>query len=285
LTVAEPTLYLFDGHNLFHAGDFDDLRQLRDELASFVALKGARGVLVFDGAGADESYGPLEVRFADHADTLLERLAAEHRRSEVVCLVSSDAAVRGTSGQEVQKRSSSIFLGDMQSAVHREERPRHLADRLEATTRAALENLRLGRATKPRFTIVERDDVAVLYVGEREGSPGDVAPRLWERLESIIGDLKGRKFYGLFYPQTGEYRACVEIQDLSEGSRLGLDSTVIPGGAYLRARLRGDPADLYPRIAGTFDELSAAAEPDPTRPSIEYYRRRDEIDLLLPLRA
>jgi len=99
--VAEPTLYLFDGHNLFHAGDYKDLRQLRDELASFVALKGAKGVLVFDGVGADESYGPLEVRYAKNADTLLERLAAEHRATEVVCLVSSDVAVRGTSGQEV----------------------------------------------------------------------------------------------------------------------------------------------------------------------------------------
>ena len=78
-TVAEPTLYLFDGHNLFHAGDYKDLRQLRDELASFVALKGARGYLVFDGSGADESYGPLEVRYAKNADTMLERLAAENR--------------------------------------------------------------------------------------------------------------------------------------------------------------------------------------------------------------
>ena len=97
--MAEPTLYLFDGHNLFHAGNYEDLRQLRDELASFVAVKGARGVLVFDGSGADESYGPLEVRYAANADTLLERLAAENRAAEVVCLVSSDVAVRGTSGQ------------------------------------------------------------------------------------------------------------------------------------------------------------------------------------------
>ena len=65
---GEPTLYLFDGHNLFHApGNYADLRQLRDELASFVAMKGARGVLVFDGGGADESYGPLEVRYVENA--------------------------------------------------------------------------------------------------------------------------------------------------------------------------------------------------------------------------
>jgi hypothetical protein len=36
-------------------------------------------------------------------------------------------------------------------------------------------------------------------------------------------------------------------------------------------------------IAPTFDELVRRAEPDPSRPSIEHYRRRDEIDLLLPI--
>jgi predicted RNA-binding protein with PIN domain len=142
--VAEPTLYLFDGHNLFHAGNYEDLRQLRDELASFVALKGARGVLVFDGSGADESYGPLEVRYAPNADTLLERLAAESRATEVVCLVSSDVAVRGTSGQEVQKRSSATFLGDMEAVAHSEERPHHLRDTLDPETREKLERLRRG---------------------------------------------------------------------------------------------------------------------------------------------
>src|SRR5438034_10867018 len=91
--VAEPTLYLFDGHNLLHAGPYDDLRELRDELASFVALKGARGYLVFDGSGADETYGPLEVRYAKNADSMLERLAAENRDTEVVWLVSSGPRV------------------------------------------------------------------------------------------------------------------------------------------------------------------------------------------------
>jgi len=142
--MAEPTLYLFDGHNLLHAGNYKDTRALRDELASFVALKGARGYLVFDGSGADESYGPLEVRYAKNADTLLERLAAENRAAEVVCLVSSDLAVRGTSGQEVQKRSSTTFLGEMEGVSHSEERPHHLRDTLDPETRAKLERMRRG---------------------------------------------------------------------------------------------------------------------------------------------
>jgi len=142
--MADPTLYLFDGYNLLHAGAYEDPRELRDALASFVALKGARGVLVFDGAGTDESHGPLEVRFAENADSLLERLAAEHRDRERVVLVSSDAAVRGTSGQEVQKLSSRTFLGDMEQVEHSEERPRQLRDRLDPATREALERMRRG---------------------------------------------------------------------------------------------------------------------------------------------
>ena len=142
--MADPTLYLFDGHNLFHAGDYGDLRQLRDELASFVALKGARGYLVFDGSAPDESHGPLEVRYAKNADTLLERLAAENRDREVVCLVSSDVAVRGTSGQEVQKRSSVTFLGDLEAVSHSEDRPHHLRDTLDPEIREKLERMRSG---------------------------------------------------------------------------------------------------------------------------------------------
>jgi predicted RNA-binding protein with PIN domain len=144
--MAEPTFYLFDGDNLLHAGEFADRRELRDTLASFVAVKGVRGVVVFDGHGRDERLGALEVRFAAHADTVLERLAAELRRSEQVCLVSSDAAVRGTSGQEVRKLSSRSFLSDLQPAAYDPGAHGDLRDRLDADTLARLERLRRGQS-------------------------------------------------------------------------------------------------------------------------------------------
>ena len=144
--MAESVLYLFDGYNLLHAGGYEDARELRDTLASFVALKGARGVLVFDGAGADEAHGPLEIRFAENADTLLERLAAENRDRHHVILVSSDLAVRGTSGQEVQKLSSRTFLGDLEAVEHSEDQPRRIRDRLDPKTREALERMRRGES-------------------------------------------------------------------------------------------------------------------------------------------
>ena len=52
--MPEPTLYLFDGFNLLHAGGFGSPEELRDLLASWVAAQGARGVLVFDGQGSNE---------------------------------------------------------------------------------------------------------------------------------------------------------------------------------------------------------------------------------------
>ena len=144
--MAEPTLYLFDGYNVLHASGLGDRRQLVDMLASFVALKGVRGVVVFDGTGADERFGGLEVRFAPHADALLERLAAENRQTQRVCLVSSDAAVRGTSGQEVAKISSREFASTLSSVdvSGSREQPSRVGDRLDEETRARLERLRRG---------------------------------------------------------------------------------------------------------------------------------------------
>jgi len=142
--MPEVALYLFDGSNLFHAGRFAHRDELVDELASFVAVRGARGVVVFDGVGEDREIGDLSVRFAPDADSVLERLAAEGRAREVVLLVTSDAAVRGTSGQEVRKRGSAAFLAELAAVSHREDAPSRLADRVDPETRARLERLRRG---------------------------------------------------------------------------------------------------------------------------------------------
>lgn len=142
--MADATLYLFDGHNLLHAGGFRDAHELTDALASFVAAQGARGIVVFDGAGDEQTLGPLQIRFAPHADSVLERLAAERRSNEVVCLVSSDAAVRRTSGQEVRKLSSRAFLSSIEAPGHVEPAASRVRDRLDDSTRERLERLRRG---------------------------------------------------------------------------------------------------------------------------------------------
>ncbi len=146
--MSDTTLYLFDGYNLFNAGPFRDRGELVDLLASFVAGQGVRGVVVFDGVGEEREVGPLSIRFASHADDLLERLAAEHRQTERVAIVSSDDAVRRVSGQEVRKLTSKGFLSDLVKSEHRDHEQRgsgsRVGDRLDDETRARLERLRRG---------------------------------------------------------------------------------------------------------------------------------------------
>jgi predicted RNA-binding protein with PIN domain len=143
--VPDASLFLFDGYNLLHAGPFADVRELVDALASFVATHGARGVVVFDGAGDAVDLGPLSVRYAPDADALLERLAAEHRERERVVLVSSDRAVLETAGRQVAQLSSRTFFRDLEPPARRGGPPGGLADKLDEATRARLERLRRGQ--------------------------------------------------------------------------------------------------------------------------------------------
>jgi hypothetical protein len=129
------------------------------------------------------------------------------------------------------------------------------------------------------FSEVERDEIAVQFVRVPDGV--EHIRRAWDELEAVVA-LRGRHFYGAFDPVTNDYRACAEVR---EGDELvpGLESGTLPGGRYLRARLHDDPPGVYARIGPTFGELTEQAKPDETRPSLEHYRRHDEIDLLLPI--
>ena len=142
-------LWLFDGFNVLHAGPWEDVRELRDALASFVALRGAQGIVVFDGVGDEGTFGPLEVRYAEHADQELERLAADNRAKRAVTLVSSDNVVRGTAGAGVRWVTSQNFLLERGPAGGGEARvepepPHGLSGRLDDETAAKLERLRRG---------------------------------------------------------------------------------------------------------------------------------------------
>ena len=129
--------------------------------------------------------------------------------------------------------------------------------------------------------LIDRDETPVMFV--RAVDEPDAIRLAWEHLETRIGALQGRKFFGTFDVATSEYRACVQVREQDDPAAFGLESATLPGGRYLRARLRGEPPAVYERISPTFAALAQAAVPDETRPSIEFYRRRDEIDLLLPV--
>ena len=129
------------------------------------------------------------------------------------------------------------------------------------------------------FSEIERDEMAVQFVLVPDGI--EHIRRAWDELEAVV-DLHGRHFYGAFDPVADDYRACVELRD-GDALAPGLESGTLPGGRYLRARLRGEPPGIYERIKPTFDALIAHTPPDTSRPSLEHYRRHDEIDLLLPI--
>jgi hypothetical protein len=125
---------------------------------------------------------------------------------------------------------------------------------------------------------VMREDTPVLFVRCADDLPEIRAA--WERLEAIVGSLRGRRFHGVFWPASGEYWACVERRTGEESGEL--EAGVVPGGAYLRERLRGEPPAVYDGIAGAFASLETRAPRDPARPLIEYYRRRDVVDVMMP---
>jgi hypothetical protein len=131
-------------------------------------------------------------------------------------------------------------------------------------------------------TIVERDAVAVMFA--RVADEQEAITRAWADLEARVGSLHGRRFYGLFDAGTGEYRVCVETRDGDDPEALGLEPGIVPGGRYARVRLQGEPPAIYGQVAPTFKWLARRADHDPGRPEIEFYRRRDVIYLLTPVR-
>ena len=130
--------------------------------------------------------------------------------------------------------------------------------------------------------VVERQSVRVMF----RRAAADEQPaitRAWTELEAAVGSLRGRKFYGTFDPATEEYRACVQWRDGDDAGALGLEDGNLPGGRYARERLEGEPPALYGLIRPTFERLASRPDVDSTRPSIEFYRRHDVVDLLQPV--
>lgn len=132
------------------------------------------------------------------------------------------------------------------------------------------------------FERITIEDIPVMFVTE-PGEPMQSAPRGFARLERALPSLRGRKFYGIFDLGAVEYQACVTLQEGDDPEAAGAARGVIPGGAYLRARLRGETQETAPRIAETFAAMARAGVADPGRRPVEFYRRRDEIDLLFPV--
>lgn len=105
----------------------------------------------------------------------------------------------------------------------------------------------------------------------------------WPAFEGAFDSLQGRRMMGLIYGDAGVYRVASVRVERDSRNPLGLDETLIPGGAYLRLRLRGEPSQVYDQISEAFDALFALADHDADRPHIESYRREGEVDCLVPI--
>ena len=129
--------------------------------------------------------------------------------------------------------------------------------------------------------VVEREDVRVLF--RRTDDEQASITRAWAELESAVGSLRGRRFYGVFDPATKEYRACVQRQEGDDANAPSLEEGTIAGGRYARERLEGEPPAIYGLIKPTMERLAQRPDRDPSRPEVELYRRHDVIDLLVPI--
>jgi DNA gyrase inhibitor GyrI len=93
----------------------------------------------------------------------------------------------------------------------------------------------------------------------------------------------GRKFCGAFDPAAGAYSVCAVLRPDDDPSRLGAERGTLPGGRYARVRLQGDPPWRLDEIGPTAERLAQRPNYDQTRPTLECYRRRDVIDVLVPV--
>ncbi len=133
--------------------------------------------------------------------------------------------------------------------------------------------------TRPARTLKAR--VAVML--ERTRDELAEIQQLWLRFEDLVG-LRGRRMYAMVDTRAGTYAACTPVNEGDDPARLGLDTAVLAGGWYLRARIAGEPPGLYERIGPAMQALTALAAPaDPDRPLVEYYRRHDQIELWVPV--
>lgn len=122
--------------------------------------------------------------------------------------------------------------------------------------------------------------IEVMCTTAQEGSGG--IRGAWDRLESGLPSLKGRKFYGTFQFPEGPYRACVAVTDDDAGKFPDFERWTIPGGEFAQLKLT-DWEQNPDMIKDGFADLAGRHAPDRTRPGIEFYRRQGEVILYLPV--
>ena len=133
-----------------------------------------------------------------------------------------------------------------------------------------------------KATVVDVPDLKLMVVRAEE-FPGGLKPA-WDRLESKLASLKGRKFYGVSRYEGAQMVYFAGVMPLSdeEVKAVGLPAMTVKGGKYARAKLMdwSKHTDEIPRI---FDELVRDFAMAPNGWMVEYYRSQSELHLLMPL--
>jgi hypothetical protein len=132
--------------------------------------------------------------------------------------------------------------------------------------------------SEARIVVREPTDVMLVRVRDELAE----IQRAWAAFEAAVG-LRGRKFYGAFDPVTDTYSACAVLRSDDDPAAFGAERGTLPGGRYACVRLQGEPPAVYELIGPTADQLAQRPDADRTRPTLEYYRRHDLIDVLVPV--
>lgn len=106
--------------------------------------------------------------------------------------------------------------------------------------------------------------------------------RAWPTFENLFDSLQGRRFLGLVDETNRRYHLCCLRLERDIAPPAKLVKTIVPGGPYLRLRLKGEPPAIYERIGAAFDVLADHTTIDLARPMIEEYRSAHRVDCLLP---
>lgn len=131
--------------------------------------------------------------------------------------------------------------------------------------------------------ISQLNDMPVMFVYSKNAAKG--GKKAFDELESRLSSMRHRKFYGVLEgsPESGIFRACVEIMDTDNPKQLGLETWTVPGGKYARRKIKNWLDNLY-QIKPTFDEMKKEYIYDSLRPTIEFYYRENILYLYLPIK-
>lgn len=133
-------------------------------------------------------------------------------------------------------------------------------------------------------TITLEHDIEVFYV-QADSFPMGIQPA-FEKLTALLGDMTGRRLYGISRPEGGHgivYRAAVAAKTPGEGDQYGLRSFTVRKGVYISEVLHQYQQHLM-AITPTFERLLDTPDIDPQGYCLEDYFNDTDIRCMVPLK-